>query len=44
MSAPKKDATGCLIVIGVSFGIGALLLGMAIEILKFIALVKWVFS
>jgi hypothetical protein len=44
MSARKKDH-GTAIVIGIIvLGIGAAIFGIALEVLKFAALVKWVFT
>lgn len=44
ISKPKKDHTTAIIVLFVVIGISAFVFGVAFEILKFIAVVKWVFA
>jgi hypothetical protein len=40
----KRDWTGFWIVAGCLFLVGCAVFGMAIEVLKFVALVKWIMN
>ena len=44
MTKPKRDHAGCVILAIVGSCCAIFLLGLGVEILKFVALIKWIFS
>jgi hypothetical protein len=40
----EKDHTGAIIIAVIATSIAAVVFGVALEVLKFVALVKWIFT